>query len=160
DWLGIILASLALGSVVFGAIEGQNYGWLEAKKVFTIGSLSYPQLPAGTTVIPTGTPSFIPFAFIFGIVMFIIFIIVEIWEERRGGEPLFEFGMLRYPSFRYGLMTVLIVALGEFGVVLVLSIFFQLAKGYGAFETGLRFLPFAIAIMIVAPLAGVLSGRF
>jgi hypothetical protein len=55
---------------------------------------------------------------------------------------------------------VLIVALGEFGVVLVLSIFFQLAKGLGAFETGIRFLPFAIAIMIVAPLAGVLSSRF
>jgi MFS family permease len=160
DWLGIGLASLSLGSIVFGAIEGQNYGWLEAKKVFTIGSLSYPQLPAGTTTIPAGTPSFIPYAFIIGIVLFILFVLMEIWEERHGGEPLFEFGMLHYPSFRWGLLTVLIVALGEFGVVLVLSIFFQLAKGLGAFETGLRLLPFAVAMIIAAPMAGVMSSRF
>src|SRR5256885_13399075 len=57
-------------------------------------------------------------------------------------------------------MTILIVALGEFGIVLILSIFFQLAKGYNAFETGLRFLPFALAMIVAAPSAGILSSRF
>jgi MFS family permease len=47
DWLGIFLASLSLGSLVFGAIEGQNYGWLTAKKVFSLGPISYPQLAPG-----------------------------------------------------------------------------------------------------------------
>jgi MFS family permease len=160
DWIGIVLATLSIGSFVFGAIEGQNYGWLEAKKVFNLGPITYPQLASGVTTIPAGTVSFIPFAFIFGVVMFILFVIVETRQERAGGEPLFEFGMLKYPSFRYGLITVSIVALGEFGVVLVLSIFFQLAKGLGAFETGLRFLPFALAVIVAAPLAGVMSSRF
>ncbi|MEO8607855.1 MAG: MFS transporter [Chloroflexota bacterium] len=160
DVLGIILASVSLGSIVFGAIEGQNYGWLEAKKVFTIGSFNYPQLADGVTQIPAGTTSFIPIAFVLGIITLILFVIWEVRQERNGGEPLFEFGLLRYPSFRYGLLTVSIVALGEFGVVLVLSIFFQLAKGLGAFETGLRFLPFALVMIIAAPTAGVLSGRF
>ena len=160
DWLGILLASVSLGSLVFGAIEGQNYGWLEAKKVFTIGSFSYPQLADGVTQIPAGTTSFIPIAFALGIITFILFVIWEVRQERNSGEPLFEFGLLRYPSFRYGLLTVSIVALGEFGVVLVLSIFFQLAKGLGAFETGLRFLPFAVVMIIAAPTAGVLSSRF
>jgi len=50
--------------------------------------------------------------------------------------------------------------LGEFGTFLGLSIYIQLAKGYGAFETGLQFLSFAIVTMIVAPLAGILSSRF
>ncbi len=159
DVIGIILATVSLASIVFGAIEGQNYGWTEAKKIFTIGGFSYPNLPAGTPI-PAGTPSFIPFAFLFGIVVFALFIIVEIAQERRGGEPLFEFGMLRYPSFRWGLLTVSIVALGEFGVVLVLSIYFQLAKGLGAFETGLRFLPFAGVVLFAAPMAGILSSRF
>lgn len=160
DVLGIILASLSLGAIVFGAIEGQTYGWLEAKKVFVLGSLNYPQLAEGVTTIPAGTTSFIPFMFAIGIILFVIFVWWELKQERSGGEPLFEFGMLKYRSFRYGLLTVSIVALGEFGVVLVLSIFFQLAKGMGAFETGISFLPFAISILIAAPLAGVLSSRF
>lgn len=160
DWLGITLASLSLGLIVFGAIEGQNYGWLEAKKVFTIGSFNYPQLAEGVTQVPAGTLSFIPFAFVLGVILFLVFVAIEVMQERRGGEPLFEFGMLRYRSFRYGLLTVLIVALGELGVVLVLSIFFQLAKGLDAFSAGLSFLPFAIAVMVAAPVAGILSSRF
>jgi MFS family permease len=160
DVLGIILATLSIGSIVFGAIEGQNYGWLEAKKVFSLGPLTYPQLPAGTTAIPAGTLSFIPFAFLLGVLLFIVFIFVERRQERNGGEPLFEFGMLKYRSFRFGLMTVLIVALGEFGVILVISIYFQLAKGIGAFETGLNLLPLAVAILFAAPMAGALSTRF
>jgi MFS family permease len=159
DWIGIILASLALGSFVFGTIEGQAYGWLEAKKVFTFGSFSYPSLADGVTQIAAGTPSFIPFVFAFGAVMFVLFMWVEIRQERAGSEPLFEFGMLRYRSFRYGLITIFVVALGEFATFLVLSIYLQLAKGLGAFETGLQFLPFAIMAVITAPLAGVLSSR-
>jgi MFS family permease len=160
DFLGIVLGALGLGLIVFGAIEGQNYGWLEAKKVFTLGSLQYPTLAEGVKAIPAGTPSFIPFVFLVGAIVVLLFVLWEVRLERNGGEPLFEFGMLRYRSFRYGLLTVMIVALGEFGVVLVLSIFFQLAKGLGAFETGLRFLPFAGIVLIAAPLAGVLSSRF
>jgi MFS family permease len=159
DWLGIVLASLALGAVVFGAIEGQTYGWLEAKKVFTLGSFTYPAVGADG-VIAAGTTSFIPFVFLFGILMFVLFIIVETIQERNNGEPLFEFGMFKYPSFRYGLITVAIVALGEFGAILVLSIFFQLAKGLNAFETGLTFLPLALAMIVAAPTAGALSTRF
>lgn len=160
DWFGIVLASLGLGSIVFGAIEGQNYGWWEATKVFTLGPISYPQLAPGVTAIPAGTPSFIPFAFAFGAILLAIFVVFELWLERRGGEPLFEFGMLRHRSFRLGLLTVMIVALGEFGIILVISIFFQLAKGLNAFDTGLRFLPFALAMIIAAPTAGILSSRF
>ncbi|MEZ4668281.1 MAG: MFS transporter [Anaerolineae bacterium] len=57
-------------------------------------------------------------------------------------------------------MTVSIVALGEFGVILVLSIYYQLAKGLGAFETGLQLIPLSLAMLITAPTAGVLSSRF
>lgn len=159
DWLGILLASLALGSFVFGAIEGQNYGWLEAKKVFTLGPISYPNLPADAAV-AAGTPSFIPFVFAFGAVMLVLFILREVRLERSGGEPLFEFGLLKYRSYRYGLLTVSIVALGEFGVILVLSIYYQLAKGLGAFETGLQLIPLSLAMLVTAPTAGLFSSRF
>ncbi len=159
DVLGIVLASLGLGAIVFGAIEGQTYGWWEAKQVFALGGLRYPNV-ADAAAIPAGTLSFIPAAFALGVFLVALFVLWQIVQERRGGEPLFEMSLFNYASFRWGLLTVGVVALGEFGIILVLSIFFQLAKGLGAFETGLQLLPFAIAIMIAAPVAGTLSSRF
>ena len=159
DWIGIIFATLGIGSIVTGTIEGQTYGWWFAKKVFALGPIHYPNLPLNVTV-PAGTISFVPFTFIIGAIFTVLFVWWEIYLEKREGEPLFELSLFKYPSFRYGLITIFIVALGEFGTFLGLSIYIQLAKGFGAFETGLQFLSFAIVTMIVAPLAGIFSSRF
>lgn len=159
DVLGIVLITISLGLIVFGAIEGQNYGWLEAKGVFTLGPFSYPALPAGVTEVPPGTPAFTPFVLAAGILTFILFIVVERWQERRNGEPLFEFTLLKYRSFRYGLLTISIATLGEFGTFLVISLYLQIAKGMGAFETGLQLLASAGMMVLLSPLAGALSSR-
>jgi len=94
------------------------------------------------------------------VVVGVLFVLWEQGMEARGGEPIFEFSLLRYRSFGFGLLTIFIVALGEFGTFLALSIYLQLAKGLGAFETGLQYLAFAIVTVIAAPLAGMLSTRF
>ncbi len=156
DVIGIILVTLSLGLIVFGAIEGQTYGWLEANKVFSLGPITYPVLADGVTAIPAGTVSFIPFTFIVGVLLLVVFIAVELWQERHGIEPLFEFGLLHYPSFRYGMLTISIATLGEFGTLLVLSLYMQIAKGMGAFETGVQLLGLAGVMVVAAPLAGAL----
>ena len=74
--------------------------------------------------------------------------------------PLFDFSLLRYKGFRYGLFTVTIVAMGEFGAVFIISIFLQTVKGLSAISAGLTFLPMAISVFIFAPIAGVLATRF
>src|SRR5262249_40823245 len=56
DWPGVVFSALALGSIVFGSIEGQNYGWFEAKRVFVLGLLTYPA-GLGDGPIPPGTLS-------------------------------------------------------------------------------------------------------
>ncbi len=159
DWRGILFATLGLGAVVSGTIEGQTYGWLYAKKIFMLGSIHYPNLPLDA-VIPTGTLSFVPFTFAIGLAFLALFVWWELTFEKKGGEPLFELGLFKYQSFRFGLITIFIIALGEFGVFLAISIYLQLAKGLGAFETGTQFLAFAIVTMFAAPMAGVLSSRF
>src|SRR5690242_12232743 len=73
DWLGIVFATLGLGSLVYGTIEGQTYGWLYAKKVFELGSIQYPNIAAGTAI-PEGTYSFVPFAFAIGLIFIVLFI--------------------------------------------------------------------------------------
>jgi MFS family permease len=159
DVWGILLVTISLGLIVFGAIEGQNYGWLEAKKVFVMGPITYPVLPEGAAL-AAGTPSFIPFVFVAGIIALVLFMWHERRLERNDDQPLFEFGMLQYRSFRYGLLTISIATLGEFGTFLVLSLYMQIAKGMGAFETGVELLASAGVMVVVAPLAGALSNRF
>ncbi len=159
DWLGILFATLGLGAIVSGTIEGQTYGWMYAKKVFELGSIHYPNI-AVDAVIPDGTLSFVPFTFALGLVFLALFVWWELTFEKKGGEPLFELGLFKYQSFRFGLITIFIIALGEFGVFLAISIYLQLAKGLGAFETGIQFLGFAVVTMFAAPMAGVLSSRF
>lgn len=158
DWMGILLATLSVGAIVYGSIEGQTYGWLYANQVFALGPLHYPNLPVDAAV-PAGTLSFVPFTFVFGLIVLGLFVWWERRLEARGGEPLFEFGLLQHRSFGIGLLTILIVALGEFGMVLALSIYMQLAKGMGAFETGIQLLPFALVMMFTSPSAGYLSSK-
>ena len=133
DIPGIILVGLGVGAVVFGLIEGQTYGWIKPKLPFTIGNWTWPFTEVSVTVV----------AFVVGAVALALFVWWELRLQRRGGDPLFDFTLMRFRSFRFGLITVSIVALGEFGLVFVLSIFLQSVRGLTAFQTGLTFLPFA-----------------
>jgi EmrB/QacA subfamily drug resistance transporter len=149
DVPGIALASLGLGSVVFGLIEGQTYGWWAPRHTFTLGGLSW----------PLKTMAITPVMFVIGVAGMAGFVLYELKRGRSGLEPLFDFSLLRFKGFRYGLMTVLIVALGEFGLFFVMTIYLQIGRGLTAFQAGLVFLPFAVANLIVAPMAGWLSSR-
>lgn len=150
DIPGILLVSLGVGTIVFGLIEGQAYGWWQPKQAFTLGSWSWPLANIAIT----------PFSFLVGAIALAGFVG---WENRlraRGSEPLFDFGLLQFRGFRFGLLTVSIVALGEFAIIFVLSLYLQGVRGLSAFQVGLTLLPFAILTLFVAPLAGLLSSRF
>ena len=150
DIPGIILVGLGVGGIVFGLIEGQTYGWLTPKLPFTIGNWTWPFTQVSVTIV----------AFVVGAVALALFVWWELRQQRRGGDPLFDFTLMRFRSFRFGLITVSIVALGEFGLVFVLSIFLQSVRGLTAFQTGLTLVPFALMTLLVAPTAGIFSSRF
>ena len=149
DVPGIILIGLGIGLIVFGLIEGTTYGWWKVKQPLELGAWTWPLTEISVT----------PVAFALGGVLVALFVWWELRMQRRGDEPLFDFTLMRFRSFRFGLITVSIVALGEFGLVFVLSIFLQTVLGLSAFQTGLVLLPFALTTLFVAPTAGILSGR-
>lgn len=68
--------------------------------------------------------------------------------------------MLRFTGFRFGLLTVSVVALGEFGILFILSLYLQEVRGLTALDTGLLLLPFAGGAFLTAPIAGILASRF
>ena len=57
----------------------------------------------------------------------------------------------------YGIATAFF---GLFGFVFLVTQYFQLVRGYGAFESGLRTLPFALFTGVTAPLAPLAARRF
>ena len=151
DYPGLILITFGLASVLFGLIEAQTYGWLVPNQAFSAGGFSW----------PTSNPISLPIvSIITGILLLGVFTFYEIRRARNGKVPLFDFSLLRYKGFRYGLFTVTIVAMGEFGAVFIISIFLQTVKGLSAISAGLTFLPMAISVFIFAPIAGILATRF
>ena len=151
DYPGLVLITVGLASVLFGLIEAQTYGWLVPNQEFSAGAFSW----------SNSNPLSLPLvSIISGIVLLGVFTFYEIRRARKGRVPLFDFSLLKYKGFRYGLFTVTIVAMGEFGAVFIISIFLQTVKGLSAISAGLTFLPMAISVFIFAPIAGVLATRF
>jgi EmrB/QacA subfamily drug resistance transporter len=149
DVPGTILGGIGLASVVFGIIEGQQYGWWKPDRQFSVLGWEW----------PSQRLSIVPVSIAIGIVLLVIFTWYERRLEHRGKEPLFEFGLLHYRSYRYGMLTGLIVNMGEIGVLFAASLYLQGTKGLSAFETGLALLPLAIMAFIGAPVAGAFSNR-
>jgi EmrB/QacA subfamily drug resistance transporter len=151
DFPGLVFITLGLASLLFGFIEAQTYGWIVPNNEFSAGGFTW----------SVSNPVSLPLvSIITGIVLLAIFTLYEIHRLRMGKVPLFDFSLLRFKGFRYGLFTVTIVAMGEFGAVFVISIFLQTVKGLSAFNAGLTFLPMAISVFIFAPVAGILATRF
>jgi len=151
DYAGLVLITAGLASVLFGLIEAQTYGWVFPNQEFSVDGFSWPTSYAISLPLLSITV---------GIILLAIFTLYEIRRARKGRVPLFDFSLLKYKGFRYGLFTVTIVAMGEFGAVFIISIFLQTVKGLHAIDAGLTFLPMAISVFIFAPIAGVLATRF
>src|SRR5881296_354427 len=151
DYAGLVLITVGLASLLFGFIEAQTYGWIVPASEFGVAGLSW----------SISNPVSLPLvAIIFGLILLLVFTFYEIRRLRRGKVPLFDFSLLKFKGLRYGLFTVTIVAMGEFGAVFIISIFLQTVKGLSAIDAGLTFLPMAISVFIFAPIAGILATRF
>jgi EmrB/QacA subfamily drug resistance transporter len=150
DWFGIILSSTALFSFVFGIIEASRYGWWHATEIFTVGATSFPLLNNFSISI---------LGFVWGIILFIFFVMWEFYVEHRGKMPLVSLHIFNNKQFTAGLITTGIISLGQSGVIFSITLFLQAARSLDAIHTGLSLLPMAITLFIFSPLAGYLSRK-
>ncbi len=148
DVVGALLSIVAMGALVFGLIEGRTYGWWTAEKTFSLGGWSWPW-----------DLSPIPVAFAVAALGITGFVVWGLARRRRGKPTLIAFGLFGIPSFRNGNIAALVVALGEFGIILALPLWLQFALGFEAVQTGLVLLALAVGSFVASGLAGVLSGR-
>lgn len=75
-------------------------------------------------------------------------------SQARAAAPVLPLALLRRPAISLGLLLGLLSNLAFYGLIFVLSHYFQRARGYSAFEAGLALLPF-----VVVMLGNVASGR-
>lgn len=152
DLPGAALVALGMFLLVFGLSEGGIYGWLTPISAVTI---------LGTHVWPASAPiSIVPVVFAASAVVLTAFYRVERTREREDRRPLFEFGLLSHRTFRYGLTTTLVLAMGQLGLSYALALFLQEGKHLSALHNGLWVLPMGLSILVTAPLGGRLAGRF
>jgi EmrB/QacA subfamily drug resistance transporter len=151
DLPGAVLAASAMFLLMFGLTEGGTYGWSTPIKDFSV---------AGAVIWPaTRAVSVTPLVFAASAALFFMFYRFEQAREQAGGDPLFEFGQLRHKAFRYGLLTSVILAMGQFGLIFALPIFLQDAKHLSAQDNGLWMLPMGIFIIMGAQIGGRLTRK-
>jgi MFS transporter, DHA2 family, multidrug resistance protein len=114
DPAGVVLSSLGLAGVTFGAIEAGQKGW---------GSV--------TAVTPL-------LAALLALVAFVL------WERRsirRHGQALLDLSLFHSPSFTWGTVLVTTVTFAMFGLIFTMPQYFQGVMGTDALGSGLRLLP-------------------
>lgn len=89
----------------------------------------------------------------------ILFTYIFIRIENHVPEPIVDLKFFKIPAFVNTLSNNFIVFMGMMGGIFLIPIFAQTFLGYNATEAGYLFIPMAVALMVGAPLGGVLTGR-
>ncbi|MFI6387178.1 MFS transporter [Nonomuraea sp. NPDC050540] len=116
-------------------------------------SLIYAFIAAGERGWLTGLTGLLVLAGAVGYVLFVV------WQ-RRARSPLMDVRLLVRRPVATGAFLILTATALMIAVFFLGTFYFQQARGYGALQTGLLFLPVAVATMIGANLTGRLMGRW
>jgi EmrB/QacA subfamily drug resistance transporter len=79
--------------------------------------------------------------------------------ERRAGEPMLPLRLLRIPAFAAANATGFMMMASITSAAFLMAQYFQLGLGYSPLGTGLRFLPWTLTPLLIAPLAGALADK-
>ncbi len=82
-----------------------------------------------------------------GLVLIAAFVL---WE-RHSSHPMLDVNFFRKPRFSAASASITVVFFAMFGSIFLLTQYFQFVLGYSPLETGIRMLPFAGTMMVVAP---------
>ncbi|MEU2093372.1 MFS transporter [Nocardia beijingensis] len=81
-----------------------------------------------------------------------------VWELRTP-EPMLPLRLFRSRAFRVSNATGFTFSMGVFGSIFLLAQYFQIVQGYGPLQSGIRTMPWTMAPMVVAPLAGLIVDK-
>ena len=79
--------------------------------------------------------------------------------ERRASEPMLPLHLLRIPAFAAANATGFLMFASITSAAFMMAQYFQLGLGYSPLSTGLRFLPWTLTPLLIAPAAGALADK-
>ncbi len=95
-----------------------------------------------------------------GILVGVAILVVFVLLERRNPNPSLDVGLFRFPAFSAACAALTMAFFALFGVTFFLTFYLQFARAYSPFQAGLRFVPVAIALALVAPRSDTFVRRF
>jgi EmrB/QacA subfamily drug resistance transporter len=81
------------------------------------------------------------------------------WWETHSDHPMLDVRFFRNPRFSAASAGITLLFFAMFGMLFVLTQYLQDVMGYSALQAGIRFLPFAAGMLVVAPLSARLVER-
>jgi EmrB/QacA subfamily drug resistance transporter len=146
DAVGAALIAAGMFGLVFALSEGSTYGWWKPLKDFSVfGHVVWPV---------TMSISIMPIVLVVSLGILVLFYFVERAKERRDAHPLFPFAHLKIKTYRYGLLTGLVLAMGQFGLSFVLPVFLQSARLRSPAQNGWWQFPTGVFIIVGAQAGG------
>lgn len=140
DYLGMVLSSLGVASLVYGFIEASTYGWWKAKEIYTIGSQNIDIFGLSISAV----------TMIIGVILIAIFIWWQKKREKNNKTPLLDLNLFRTRSYSTSIVTLSMLVLSQMGLFFILPVFLQSVRHLTAFETGVALLPMSITIFIAS----------
>ena len=143
DPIGQLLLFVGLAALVYGLVEAPRAGWFSPTAAATLGPITW------------GTGALVSLGFAslaLGVIVLVIFVLVERSRGAAGRPTLVDLSLFKIPSFSAGSLAVLVVALGEFGILFLLPLYLQVGRGLSPLEAQLVVLPTALGSFISAPL--------
>jgi EmrB/QacA subfamily drug resistance transporter len=95
-------------------------------------------------------------AFVIALVVLVVFVR---WELRVA-EPMLDMRFFANPAFSTGTGGMILIFLSMFGVMFLITQYFQLILGYSPLGAAMRLLPMAPIMILVSPMTPRLSARF
>jgi DHA2 family methylenomycin A resistance protein-like MFS transporter len=95
-----------------------------------------------------------------GFAAFVSFALLFVWREVRAAQPMLPLSMFKHRMFALTSLVGLLVNVALYGLIFVLSLYFQQVNGLSAFETGLAFVPMMGAVLPVNLIAPRIAERF
>jgi len=129
DWVGLLLLSPGLAGIVFGLSESETHGGFTDPIV--LGPI------------------------IAGVLLVALFV-RHAWGAPR---PLLDVKLFRVPAFGAAAATTTLLGAALFGALILLPLYYQVARGEDALTAGLLMAPQGIGAALVMPIAGRLTDR-
>ena len=94
-------------------------------------------------------------AFVIAVVFLVVFVLWELHVD----EPMLDMHYFQHRAFATATGGMILVFLSMFGVMFLITQYFQLILGFSPLGSALRFLPIAPVMLIVAPMTPRIAGR-